>query len=239
MKTLRKISSRLPSLHSVIKNYSVLQEVWDECLESRLQPEIRSRVIGVQAQMQRFNYIFGVVLGERILKHTDNLSRTLQHKDLSAAEAQAVAELSVKTLQMMRNDESFSLFWELVKLTASKCDVGDPVLPRRRKAALRYEVGRAVPEFSSSPEADYKKMYFEALDLVITCITARFKQPGHVMYKNLEELLLHAANGKNFDNEFKLVTGFYERDFNSYRLRGQLEVLSARYKDNCGSVSFA
>ena len=56
------------------------------------------------------------------------------------------------------------------------------------------------------------------------------------MYKNLEELLLHAANGKTFDNEFKLVTGFYETDFNSCRLRGQLEALSARYKDNCGSV---
>ena len=67
---------------------------------------------------------------KELLKHADNLSRTLQPKDLSAAKAQIVAELSVKTLQMMRNDESFSLFWELVKLTASKCDIGDPVLPR-------------------------------------------------------------------------------------------------------------
>ena len=68
---------------------------------------------------------------KELLKHADNLSRTLQPKDPSAAKAQAVAELSVKTLQMMRNDESsHRLFWELVKLTASKCDIGDPVLPR-------------------------------------------------------------------------------------------------------------
>jgi hypothetical protein len=76
--------------------------------------------------MQKFSFTFGVLLGERILKHTDNLSKTLQCRDLSAAEAQAVAELTVKTLQMMRNDEAFCLFWELVKLTASKFDVGDP-----------------------------------------------------------------------------------------------------------------
>ena len=88
-----------------------------------------------------------------------------------------------------------------------------------------------MPEFSSSLEAKLQKC------ILITCITARFKQPGCVMYKNFEEeLLLHAVNGKIYDNEFKLVTGFYETVFNSYRLRGQLEVLSARYKDNCGSV---
>lgn len=113
--------------------------------------------------------------------------------------AQAVAELSVKTLQMMRNDESFSLFWELVKLTASKCDIGDPVLPRHRKAPLHYEVGRAVPEFSSSPEAKFQKC------ILITCITARFKQPGYVMYKNLEELPLHAANGKTLTMNSNLL----------------------------------
>ncbi len=138
----------------------------------------------------------------------------------------------------MRNDEAFSLFWELVKLTASKFDVGDPLLPRRRKVSQRYEVGRAEPEFSSSPEAEYKRMYFEALDLVVNCITARFNQPGYVMYKTLEELLLLAANRKEFEVEFKAVTDFYGSDFDSYRLRGQLEVLSAHYKDSCSSVSF-
>ena len=65
------------------------------------------------------------------MKLVDNLSKTLQRRDLSAAEGQAVAELSVKTLEMMRNDEEFSLFWELVKLKASNFDVGDPLLPRR------------------------------------------------------------------------------------------------------------
>lgn len=108
------------SLQSLTNNYSVVQEVWDECLESRLQPDIRSRVIGVQAQMQKFNFIFGVILGERILKHADNISKTLQHRDLSAAEAQAIAELTVKTFQMMKNDEAFSLFWELVTLYSFK-----------------------------------------------------------------------------------------------------------------------
>ena len=148
-------------------------------------------------------------------------AKTLQHRDLSAAEAQAIAELTVKTLQMMRNDEAFSLFWELVKLTASKFDVGDPLLPRRRKVPQQYEVGRAEPEMSSSPEALYKQCILKHW---IWWSTASIWN-SHVMYKNLEELLIHAVNRKEFEEKFKLVTDFYGSDFNSYRLRGQLEVL--------------
>ena len=58
------------------------------------------------------------------------------------------------------------------------------------------------------------------------------------MYKTLEELLLCAANRKEFEEQFKVVTDFYRSDFDSYRLKVQLEVLSAHYKDSCSSVLF-
>ena len=95
------------SLHSVIANYCVLQKLWDACLETRLQPDIRSRIIGVQEQMKTFEYVLVWFWGERILKHADNLSKTLQHKNISATEAQSITSLTVKTLQLMRNDNSY------------------------------------------------------------------------------------------------------------------------------------
>ena len=84
-------------------------------------------------------------------------------------------------------------------------------------------------------------MYFETLDLVVNCIKTRFNQPGYVMYKlykTVEELLLRAANRKEFEEQFKVVTDFDRSDFDSYRLKVQLEVLSAHYKDSCSSVIF-
>ena len=42
--------------------------------------------------------------------HSDNLSKTLQHKHLLAAECQATAALSIKTLEKIRDDQSFDLF---------------------------------------------------------------------------------------------------------------------------------
>ena len=66
-------------------------------METNLQPDVKGRIIGVQTQMQQFSLLFGLKLCERILNITDNLSKTLLKKSLSAAEAQDVTELTVTT----------------------------------------------------------------------------------------------------------------------------------------------
>lgn len=66
---------RAESLKSALDNYTVLQDLWDTVLENNLDPEVRSSIIGVKAQMESFAYFFGVCIGERILKHADNLSK--------------------------------------------------------------------------------------------------------------------------------------------------------------------
>jgi len=71
-------------------------------------------MIGVLSQMRSLQYYFSVKLGQLIFGHCDNLNRTLQHKDLSAAEGQSVAALTVTTLQSIHTDEMFDLFWEKV-----------------------------------------------------------------------------------------------------------------------------
>ena len=66
------------SLQSVIGNWNVLQELWDKCLETKLEPDIKGRIIGVKHQMGTFDYFYGVNLGEILLKHSGNLPRTIQ-----------------------------------------------------------------------------------------------------------------------------------------------------------------
>ena len=59
-----------------------------------------------------------------------------------------------------------------------------------------YEQGTAEAEFSSSPKSYYKRIYFEALVLVMNCVTNTFNQPGYIQYRNTEKLLMLAGNGK-------------------------------------------
>ena len=68
-----------------------------------------------------------------VLKHSDNLSCTLQHNFMSAMEGHEIAVMTIATLKPLRNDTSFDLLWDKVNLMASKLNVDEPQLPRIRK----------------------------------------------------------------------------------------------------------
>ena len=59
--------------------------------------------------MTTFEFYFGASLAHLLVRHTDNLSRTLQHEDISAASGQQVAKSVVTTLQSLRTDSNFTL----------------------------------------------------------------------------------------------------------------------------------
>ena len=103
---------RAEALKSILDNFNVLLELWAESLERVKDTEMKARIQGVSAQMMRFDYFFGVSLGLLILRHTDNLSKTMQKADILAAEGQAIAVMTVSTLKSLRNDANFVLFWQ-------------------------------------------------------------------------------------------------------------------------------
>lgn len=162
---------------------------------------------------------------------------------MSAAEGQAVAKLLVCTLQGMRTEESFTLFFKLVEQYRQQYDVKNPELPRKRKAPRRYEVGIGEGTHSTSVEDYYRPQYYEALDVVIASINRRFDQPGYNMYKNLESLLVEAANGCAFEEHLETVTTFYKEDLNRSLLSAQLQNFSTQFavqtKERAGEVLLA
>ena len=64
--------------------------------------------------MKTFEFMFGAILGEMILRHSDNLSQCLQKRIISAAEGQHVAKMVTDTLQSIRTEKSYHLFWQKV-----------------------------------------------------------------------------------------------------------------------------
>lgn len=226
------------AIQSIIDNYFVLQQLWDECLDKRLDPDVKGRIIGVKTQMSRYNLLFGLHLSKKVLKITDNLSRALQKQSLSAAEGQEIAQISLETLIGMRTNEAFSLFFKLVEQSRKHTDTDEPVLPRKRKAPSYFEVGSGEGFHRTTVEEHYRRQYFEALDLVISGIKKRFDQPGYAMYKNLEWLLVTAANQQCFEAYFQQVTSFYKDDFKPVELGAQLLNLGTWFlKERQKSVS--
>ena len=62
------------AIQSIIDNYSILNQLWDKSLETRLDPNVKGRIIGVQTQISQFKIFFELHLCKKILKITDNLS---------------------------------------------------------------------------------------------------------------------------------------------------------------------
>ena len=220
---------RAASFKSVIDNYVVLQKLWEESIDQATDPSIKARIIGVEAQFKTFRIYFGIQLGHLILQHSDNLSKTLQSDSLYATAGQKIAAMTIATLKRIRNDESFDLFWQKIEKARQSLDVGEPILPRKRKAPKRHDDGSAYPEFFDDPKPFYRQQFYEALDLVITGINARFDQPGYKMYEKIENLLIKAVKQENYEECLTAVTEFYTTDFDADLLKLHLDVLASNF----------
>jgi len=138
----------------------------------------------------------------------------------------------------MRSTNSFDLFFSLVEKIHQQTGCDEPVLPWKQKAPKHLEVGTTEGFHSASVQEHYHQLYFEALDLIITGIADRFDQPGYVLYKNLEGLLVKAANNAPFDHCFNEVVSFYRDDFNPTELTTQLKLLGTHFsKQNSTNVT--
>ena len=83
----------------------------------------------------------------------------------------------------------------------------------------------------------YRRIYYEALDLIIESITDRFDQPGYGLYSNLEQLLLKAVRHEDYEEELKSVAGLYQSDLHIEDLKIQLTTLSLQLSDSHPSFS--
>ena len=100
-------------MKSVIDNYVALEGTWEEAADATKYTETKAHIHRVSVLMKTLNYLLGNMLGEMILRHTDNLSSTLQNKHLSAS-GQQIARMTLDTLQTLRTDPHFDLLWTKV-----------------------------------------------------------------------------------------------------------------------------
>ena len=158
----------------ILDNYSALLALWNECLrQGKLQTDVCGRIIGCKAQMTDFDFFFGLNLGILLYRHTDNLSKTLQAKKMSAINAYNVATLTKKVLINLRSDEAFQMFYKVGKNSKKIDSISEPKLQRKRRAPARFEIGEGEPAFHETVEDKYRQIYFEAVDLPVSAIENR------------------------------------------------------------------
>ena len=216
----------------ILDNYDALLQLWDTSLTSKLDSETRARIIGCQSQMMTFDFFFAVYLSQRIFAHTDNLAAALQSRNLSAAGGKHLAELTIKTLQSIRNEESFDNCFSTAVLLAKKHDdISEPKLPRKRRVPTRFETGTADPTYHETPRDHYRQIYLQAVDHAIVSISDRFEQPAFQILAELENLLINSCNSKNIAKELEAIKEHYTDDIDYVSLEAQLATFAVMIKD--------
>ena len=183
--------------------------------------------------MNSFNFLFGVLLGERLFSHTNNLSATLQKSNLSAVAGQNLAKQTVEILKRIRNDDSFNLFYDAVlERKKSLPDVGEPLLKRKTQAPARYFFCQASAEHPSTPRDHYQKIFFEEIDLLVGHIKDPFEQPSLQIFQRLESLLLDCLCKvvEYLDEEIQCIGTIYD-EIDIQSLPAQLELFPTMMGD--------
>ena len=72
-----------------------------------------------------------------------------------SAKGKKIAELTVKTLQKVRPDDSFDMFWNTVTKRSKELKVNDPCLSRKRQHPAHHLLGNAAAGFSTDTPQDY------------------------------------------------------------------------------------
>ena len=62
-----------------------------------------------------------------------------------------------------------------------------------------------------------RRVYYEAIDLIVSAIDQRFNQERFSSYAQMETFLLKATNGDDYEAEFKILEASYSKDVDSLR----------------------
>ena len=68
---------------------------------------------------KKYSFV-GLKLSYMLFQHTDNLSRSLQSSDLSAANGTELAQTVVELIQSFRTEENFATFYKDVETAAKQ-----------------------------------------------------------------------------------------------------------------------
>ena len=63
----------------------------------------------------------------------------------------------------------------------------------------------------------FRRVYYEAINLIVTAIDQRFNQESFSSYAQMETFLVKAANGDDYEAEFKILEASYSKDVDSLR----------------------
>ena len=217
---------RHTAINSILLNYEILLSTLETVKDGH--DEYAAKAHGLHMRMESFDTYFGLKLAYAVFSATEQFSVNLQSRNITVQEAIRGAQLLVSHLKSLRTEAQFDAFYDQA-LMQSTTLTEEPQLPHYRKLPKKLDECDC-PHRYTSPKDKYRHDYFEMLELATGEIERRFEQPDFVQIKEIESLLLKAANGKKVEVIPELVSKFLENDVDAERLKVQLLMVADMIK---------
>ena len=228
VRTLKSLSvTRWTAHYESVKGVDEELERTIKCLcqiveefDSKSSAEARSLLIAVL----NFEFVFGLSMLKIFLPSTSRLSSYIQGTTIDIRKVRQNAELTIKTLESCRSDESFEIVWQR---TALRCDEVKEIIetvdtdvefkdaklptrrPSRRQQALLGESSAGSVEFNDVRSYQRVTNYYPALDKIVMELKSRFSENDQNTLCALEAII---HDKKVSDNSFDIVSKFYSLD---------------------------
>lgn len=213
---------RHSAISSILKNYKTLQTALDKIKEGH--DEYAAKASGLLNRMEEFDTFLGLKLSYQIFAPSEQFSTNIQAVDITIQEAMKGAHLLASHLTSMRNEHMFNRFYDQT-IQESRSLTEEPKLPRNRKLPRRIDHGSSAPHHHSCAKDRYRQIYYEAIDTVTEEVRRRFDQSDIRLIREIENLLLNAANGTSIDTLPQEIANILVGDVDVERLKVQLCML--------------
>ena len=104
---------RTGAMQAIITNYKTLEVTMEEA--SHGTDDCSRRASGVAALMEKFSTFFGMKISILLFSITEQLSCTLQGREINVDDSFTAVNACIWTLQRLRTDDEFEKFFKLVK----------------------------------------------------------------------------------------------------------------------------
>ena len=214
------------SIGALLRNYQAAYETVCQVNEGN-EAENSSRAGGVRELMTQFSTHFGLKVLYSVFGGLEQVSRTLQSKDLNIQEARRSVSLGRAYLAGLRKEEVFDNAYETARSEADDLGfVEEPRLPRAKKPPRRLDPNPETAHADDGPKALYRRQYYEVLDAVDGQMETRFGDDAFVLPESIEKLLLTSVNGERESSVIpEVIRKTYSDDLNYERLEIQLKML--------------
>ena len=178
-----------------MKDYEVLLETLNE-IHQTTHDEYGMKAGGLLQSLEKFSTFFGIKLCHLLFSAAEQVSLTLQRKDITA-EALTAVETAKSYYQRIRSDDTFRRLYNAIVTEAQSYNLHLPELPRYRKQPARYSTGADQHRYSS-PMKYHRHQFYEACELLYGELVARFNSKLLSPVLSIEKMLVSVANNEPF-----------------------------------------